>query len=281
MGFVETHDYSAQWGPVRTVTNDRNNTRRTATQRDGFTLIEVMVSVSIMGVLLGLLSTGLRGTLSTAKGIKCKASLRTVTMDFTFFADSQLHDSRGDDNRLNNRFRLSTFQESEYGIDEFWAFGAEQEHVLEAGKENDPLRCAAVSGAVSVSQNHACTSSGAINPPQHVSYGFNSRLHRAEVDGPGGFPLPRPVLLTSEILQQPDVPLAWDVDGQEAFDHGVLPQFSAPSLDSKAIYAADRFWFPSFRHGGTINVAFVGGYVLSSRHPLDEGSWNWAYQPVR
>jgi prepilin-type N-terminal cleavage/methylation domain-containing protein/prepilin-type processing-associated H-X9-DG protein len=248
---------------------------------DGFTLLELLVTLAIIGVLISLLGPALARMLSTARSLQCQASLRTVALDFALFATDGMHTSRGDDARLDNRFRLSTFQESEYEIDEFWSHGDADTVVLDEKSESDPLRCSEVRAAVSVTQNQACTSSGAINPPQNVSYGFNSRLHRAEVEGPGGFQLPRPVFLTSAILQEPDVPLAWDVDGKKAFSTHVLPQFSAPSLDSQSVYAADRFWFPSFRHGGLMNVAFVGGQVLSTRTPLEEPGWKWAYQPVR
>lgn len=239
-----------------------------------------MVTLAIIAVLLSLLTPALHGALRSARNLKCQASLRAIAYDFMIFADDRTHGPRGDDSRLINRFRLSTFQESEYGIDEFWSYGDAQTYLLDQAKEIDPLRCPEVAGAVTVTQSQACTSSGAINPPQNVSYGFNSRLHRAEVDGPGGFPLPRPVFLTSDILQHPDVPLAWDVDGAKAFGNDVLPQFSAPALDSVAVYANNRFWFPSFRHGGTMNVAFVGGHVLSTRSPLDEPNWRWGYQSV-
>lgn len=248
--------------------------------RTAFTLVELMVSIAIIAVLLALFSPALGGALDAARNVKCQASLRTVAADFSHFADQTIHPDRGDDNQLRTRFRLSTFQEQAYAIDEFWAYGAAEEHELTESNESDPMRCASVSGAVRIAKHQACTSSGALNPPQNISYGFNARLHRAEVDGPGGFPLPRPVLLTGEILEQPDVPLLWDVDGREAFQKGVLPQFTAPSLDSKAVYANDRFWFPGFRHGGVINVAFVGGHVLSTKKPLEESAWRWDYQPI-
>jgi prepilin-type N-terminal cleavage/methylation domain-containing protein/prepilin-type processing-associated H-X9-DG protein len=252
----------------------------TNSESKGFTLVELMVSIAIIAVLIGLLSPAIGGVLGSARGVKCQASLRTIAEDFHYFADDAVHPNRGDDERLRNRFRLSTFQEHEYGIDEFWAFGSAESHEFAASDQQNSMQCASVHGAVTVRRDQACTSSGAIDPPQSVSYGMNSRLHRAEIDGPGGFPLPRPVLLTADILQQPDVPLAWDVDGATAFEKGVLPQFSAPSLGSKAVYAWDRFWFPGFRHGGVINVAFVGGHVLATKSPLEETAWRWDYQPI-
>ncbi|RMH29177.1 MAG: hypothetical protein D6693_02400 [Planctomycetota bacterium] len=242
--------------------------------------MELLVSIAILAVLLSLLSPALGRVFGAAKSVQCKSNLRSIAQDFAAFASTGGGVDRGDDNRLRDHFRLSTFQESLYQIDEFWAYGAADRAELDGGGVHDRVHCAAVSGTVTVAHNLPCTSAGAINPPQNVSYGFNARLHRAEVAGPGGFPLPKPVFLTEDILTEPDVPLAWDVDGAKAFSMRVLPQFSAPALGSKSIYAGDRFWFPDRRHGGTLNVAFVGGHVLSTREPLDEGGWRWEYQPV-
>lgn len=190
-----------------------------------------------------------------------------------------MHGPRGDDKRFNGRFRLATFQESEYGIDEFWAFGNSTSVTLEAGDSSDHLRCPEVAGALTLKRNAPCTSVGALMPPQHVSYGFNSRLHRAEVNGPFGVSA-NPVFMSSEILQNPNVPLAWDVDGAASLAGGNLtPQFSAPALDSLYLYANDRAWKPARRHNNSMNVAFVDGSVRSTRDPLNESSWKWSYVP--
>lgn len=245
----------------------------------GFTLIELAVTIGIIALLLSLLAPALRRTIGSARGFKCQATLRNLAFDFTLFADPRLHGPRGQDTQFNGRFRLSTFQESEYGIDEFWRFNDADTVTFEAGDSSDPLRCPEVAGALSLHRNTPCTSAGALTPPQHISYGFNSRLHRIEVNGQFG-PVAQPVFLSSDILQHPDVPLAWDVDGVLALAKGsLIPQFSAPALDSIFLYVNDSAWWPALRHNGAVNVAFIDGSVRSSHQPLDEPGWRWGYSP--
>jgi prepilin-type processing-associated H-X9-DG protein len=87
--------------------------------------------------------------------------------------------------------------------------------------------------------------------------------------------------LTHRILDVTGVPLVWDVDGRAAVAKGVNPVFSAPSLDSVAVYANDRYWFPGTRHNGSMNVAFVGGHVLTTMRPIqDFGAGAWGFQPI-
>jgi hypothetical protein len=98
----------------------------------------------------------------------------------------------------------------------------------------------------------------------------------------GGSPFPSPAHLGERVLQYPDVPLLFDVDGQEADRKGQLPYYSAPPiLDDSAvdIYESGQWWFPAFRHRGRLNVGFIGGQVLSSSHPTTEPWWRWNYQP--
>lgn len=247
--------------------------------RGGFTLVELMVTIAIIGVLLSLLAPALQRTLGSARGFKCQTALRNVAFDFALFADPTVHGSRGADAQLNNRFRIATFQESEYGLDEFWAHGPAPQATFEAGAQLDHMRCTEVSGPVTLKQNAPCTAAGSIGPASNVSYGFNARLNRAETQGPFGVQAST-VFLTSDIMQQPDVPLLWDVDGALAQSKGVqTPQFSAPALNSLFLYVNNKHWFPGMRHNGALNVAFVGGHVLSSREPLEEAGWRWEYAP--
>ena len=261
-------------------TAESTNLQTTWSARRGFTLVELMVTVAIIAVLLSLLAPALQRTIGSARGFKCQAALRNVAFDFALFADPEIHGSRGQDSQFNNRFRIETFQESEYGIDEFWAHQDASSVTFESGGELDHMRCPEVAGAVTLKRDVPCTTAGAIGPPTNVSYGFNARLHRDEVQSPYGGVSANPVFMSSEILQQPDVPLLWDVDGEAALAKNIhTPQFSAPALDSLFLYANDRHWYPGMRHNGAMNVAFVGGHVVSSRTPLDEPGWQWGYSP--
>lgn len=243
------------------------------------------MTIAIVAVLVSLLVPAAGSTLAAARGFKCQMTMRSVAFDFAVFADEEQRGSRGEDDRdplLGGRqFHLETFQESQYGIDEFWAYGDSMQATMPDSGGADPMRCAAVWGDVHLLANTPCAG-GAVQPAEHVSYTFNMRLHRAEVVRNGMLRF-LPALLTSAILQEGDVPLLWDVDGSEAArrDPPSPPVLSAPSLDSVLYYADDRYWYPAMRHGGAMNVAFVGGHVLTSRDPLDEPGWRWDYQPLR
>lgn len=242
-----------------------------------FTLIELLVTISIISLLLGLMLPLMGRALGEARAFRCKMSLRSVAFDFSLFANDELGPERGDDAR--GSFRLETFQESLYGISEFWRWEGVRTHTLPDGQGNDPLRCASMKGAITLERDLAC-SGGAIRPARNISYGFNLRLHAPAVRMPGGEVSTPIVALKSDIVQQTDVPLAWDVDGAEAESREVSPVFSAPTEPPLA-YPDGRYWFPAMRHNGSLNVAFIGGHVLSSRRPLEESGWGWAFQPVR
>lgn len=259
----------------------RGSLGRTATI-GAYTIIELLVTIAIIVTLLAILLPALQHTMAASRGFRCQMSLRGVAFDFSIFADDQLHGSRGDDEtRLGDRFFfLETFQESQYGIDEFWRWGAALTHTLPDEAENDPMRCAAVRGPITVKRGISC-SRGAVTPSEHVSFGFNKRLHRPVVfTEVGSYRTPQ-VRLTSETATHGMVPLAWDIDGAAASAVGMLPVFSAPGLGNPGTYAGNRSWYPAYRHAGVANFAFIGGHVLSSRQPLAEHDWRWAYQPIR
>ncbi len=245
-----------------------------------FTLVELLVSIAILAVLLSLLLPAVRGAIAAARGFKCQIGLRSVAFDFTIFADDLLHGDRGDDSRDLPRgaFRLETFQNSQYNVNEFWAWPDQSEVQMPDSRGNDPMRCPEVHGTVTLRRNVPC-SQGAIDPPQSISFGFNIRLHRPEVLLNGQPAVPQ-VQLRSSILQAGQVPLVWDVDGETATARGQYPVYSGPSLGSVA-YPGDILWYPALRHNGEANFAFVDGHVAPSRRPLREPGWLWGYQPVR
>jgi prepilin-type N-terminal cleavage/methylation domain-containing protein/prepilin-type processing-associated H-X9-DG protein len=259
--------------------------RRCAPRRHAFTLIELLVVIAIVAILASLLLPAASGTLAAARSFRCQASLRSVAFDFTVFADDTLHGDRGADTSElpSNKFRLATFQDSQYGLDEFWRWDQVEEVTIRAGQPGDPLRCAEVRGDVVLRSATACTD-GAVSPPQNVSYTFNMRLHRPEVRGPGGnMILSLPIALNSSILQVGNVPLVWDVDGAAAAQMDAQTAFGAPSMNSDGPLGGDRYWFPGLRHAGKLNAAFLDGSVRSSAKPNEEptATWDWLYQPKR
>jgi len=261
--------------------------RQVRAQRvSAFTLIELLVVIAIIAVLLSLLLPAARGTMASARSFKCQVSLRSSAFDFTTFADDTLHPSRGDDEDIpgGRSFRLETFMEYQYGVDEFWAWGTESSHPLPDAQGNDPLRCAEVRGPVTAIAGNPC-SMGAIEPPQNISYGFNVRLRYSERQQQAG--RNPQVVLTSRIMDahglvSPSlVPLAWDVNGSRAAQIGANPLFSGPSLDSVVLFTNNRYWYPSLRHNRGMNVSFIDGHVQPTRAPLQEPTWAWGFDPGR
>lgn len=250
--------------------------------RRGFTLVELLATIAILSLLIAVLLPALAHTMRAARGFRCQMSLRSAAFDFSVFADETLHGSRGHDERdlARGRFRVETFQESQYGIDEFWRWEDRDSVSMPDARGNDPMRCAAVRGPVTLWRNMPC-SQGAVTPAENVSYGLNMRLHRGEYTDSAGLVRTYSVKLTSDILEKGNVPLAWDVDGARASQQSAPPVFSAPSLESAGPLAQDRYWFPGMRHNGAANFAFVGGHVLASARPLAMNGWDWSYQGPR
>ena len=238
-----------------------------------FTLLELIVVIAIVVLLIALLLPALGGVMTSARGFRCQMSMRTVAFDFAVFADESLHGNRGNDALLGgSSFTLETFQESQYGVDEFWRWGDRSAVSLPDDSGNDPMRCPEVTSPIELRTDSPC-SGGAVSPPAGVSYGFNLRLHREEFEPvPGAFGL-RPVILGERVLDRPDTPLLIDVDGETAERLGVPALYTAPSAGSTGPFGGDRYWFPSRRHGGTANVAFVGGHVLSAESPAEFSGW--------
>lgn len=243
-----------------------------------FTIVELLISIAIVATLLALLLPALGRTIGAARGFRCQMSLRSIAFDFNVFADEQLHGDRGNDPRElgAKRFRLDTFQASQYGLNEFWRWGNAAAYTLPDAANNDPMRCSEIKGPITLSSNTPCSS--AIEPPKNISFTFNMRLHRANVTM-GQESRLVPVTLSSAILDHPRVPLVWDVDGSAAAARGASPVYSAPAAGGQIGYDNDVFWYPARRHNGAINFALIDGSVNATSQAPAETNWDWSYQP--
>lgn len=289
-GRVWTRDVGRQglivWYSVgSTMRCSRTNGRVGVTSHrgGGFTLVEVLAVISIVALMLAIILPAVSHVQARSRGFRCQMSIRSIAFDFGIFADETLHGDRGNDaEELGSRlFRLETFQESQYGIDEFWRWGEASTHAFPDSTKADPMRCSSVRGDVVVWKNAPC-SQGGVGPPSSISYTFNARLHVGEVVKPNGMYGIKAAHLDSTILTQGMVPLAWDVDGAAANAKGFSPVFSAPAMGSKVVFSNDKFWFPAMRHAGSLNIAFVDGHVASSSDPLDPShGWRWEFQGVK
>ena len=97
-----------------------------------FTLLETLVVISIIAVLLAILLPALNSVRRASKTIVCSANMKTVVMEFGFFADGTSAGGRGDSEALGgNRFWINDFQDSLYHLDEFWDQGEESVGTLE------------------------------------------------------------------------------------------------------------------------------------------------------
>jgi len=256
---------------------------RGSAARAGFTLIELLVSIAIIAVLLSVLLPALSRTIGAARGFRCQVSLRSIAFDFSVFSDDQLHGDRGNDLKdLGARkFRLETFQESQYGLDEFWRWDSPLAHTLPDAAKNDPMRCSEVKGPITLTNGQPCSTG--VDPARNVSFTFNMRLHRAEVRSHAGQWRLNPVVLSSGLLDQANakVPLVWDVDGAIAAQRGTTPVFSAPAAGSQGpFYSGNGYWFPAKRHNGATNCALMDGSVSTFNRSPEETNWDWSFQPT-
>ncbi|MCC6323047.1 MAG: prepilin-type N-terminal cleavage/methylation domain-containing protein [Phycisphaerales bacterium] len=270
-------------------------TQRRAIRRAGvrassaFTLIELLLVVTIIAVLVSLLLPAIGGTIASARAFRCKSSQRTIAFDFQVFADDALHGSRGQDevDLRPGYFRLVTFQDSQYQVNSFWGYGNASTAELPDANGRDPMRCPDVKGILKLRRGAPCTQGG-VGPAENVSFGFNVRMHMSErYAAVGRNPH---VGLTSKILEgnskadPASIPLLMDVDGAAAVANGVSPLFAGPSVPGSTLLDNDRYWFPGLRHNGDMNIAFIDGHVESTHRPLQQRNWAWDFEagePVR
>lgn len=252
-----------------------------AAERRAFTLLELLITIAVIGLLLTLALPTMARALGSARAFKCQMGQRSIVFDFAIYADDVLHGDRGDDSdEVGSRFQLDNFVDRQYGINEFWRFQNPVEGRAPDEAGVDPMRCPEVKGELVFTNGFSCTSAQAISPQASISYTFNMRLFRVERFKWGMYRLEE-IFLRPNVLEASQVPLCWDVDGAAAVAKGAVATFSGPSLDSDGPMANDAFWYPGLRHHGEGNFAFLDGHVEASREPLRETYWNWAYQGAR
>jgi prepilin-type N-terminal cleavage/methylation domain-containing protein/prepilin-type processing-associated H-X9-DG protein len=251
-----------------------------------FTLIELLVVIAILALLAAIVTASLMKVRSAAKSFVCKNKLRNVAFDFIRFADDYSHPWRGDSDQDGRPgFSIVDFQEREYEIAEFW--------------KRDGVPMAGVGPGTFLTEKYDASEQTMICPsgPQelervamvpiqkkpivplkHVSIGMNMRLYQTSQSQDGDYTL-QDIRLSKRVTECSDIPLAFDVDGARSATQDILPYFSAPPLGTSDAYSDGAFWFPSFRHGGKLNAAFVGGHVLSTSNPVHAAGWNWREPP--
>ncbi len=268
---ITTHDQSIRRSPSYGYA-----ARRRPHSKVAFTLLETVVVMSIMGLLLSVLLPAIGSVADQMKAFKCTSNMRTVTLEFQYFADGT--SDQGDSESLGRkRFMANDFQDSLYGLDEFWDRKNENRVLLSTNSEL--MMCPAGAKELTKTKGFPCGRQ-AIGPVEDVSVAMNMRLYRSvmtfkrrRVLAPA-----RSSRVTESIMNHPYVPLVIDVDGRQAAQRNLDPFYIAPPLPNTSDpYSTGHHWMPSSRHDGKTNVAFVGGHVLSSEDPARE-DWNWAYQ---
>ena len=252
----------------------RSRVRKVA-RANGFTLLELLVVITIVSLLAAIVLVTIAKVRVTCKSFVCKNNLKTIAFEFIQFADDFAHPYRGESERFGRAgFHVEDFQERLYRIAEFWDRSGLGQVPYEPSSE--PMMCPAGPRTLWRSSGQPC-SGKAVGPAGNVSLGFNMRLHLASVQIRDRWVF-RQVRLTHRILDHPLVPLAFDVDGAMAEQRSVLPYYSAPPAGDAGLYASSGFWFPASRHGDKVNAAFVGGHVLSSGRAQTQSGWDWKYQ---
>lgn len=245
-------------------------------QGRAFTLIETLVSLSVIAVLLSLLLPSLHSAREKMRTLKCASNVKSVVFEFQLFAEGLSESGRGESARLGeNRFRVEDFHESLYGIDEFWRYGDALE--VDISSSDHLMSCPSAGVALTLAPGGPCEES--VGPADDVSLALNMRLYRPVVRFRGERMLapPASAFLTPQSLNHPYAPLIVEVDGRAARTRGINPFYIAPAIGQKDDpYAENRYWAPSTRHSGQTIVGFLGGHVLTSTRP-DAEHWDWSY----
>ncbi len=240
--------------------------------RRAFSLIEMLVVFAIIAALVGLLMTAVSASRRAGLRLRCISQMHQVAFEFRMFADDWTVKWRGDSEILGpGQFHIEDFKDYIYGVDEFWDAGPTARLTVDPTRQ--PMMCPAGPDLL-YRQKQATAFQPTVFPERNISLALNRRLWRDGV-------VPGVTRVTSKILDHPNVPVVFDVDGEAAMAAVGESLYAAPLVKPGDDYWMGAYWQPAFRHGGSINVAFVGGHVASSKKPLEERSWAWGYIPER
>lgn len=249
---------------------------RTPTTRPAFSVIELLVVVGIVAIATAILLPAMAACRRAARNLKCATQMRTAVFDFRNFVDDfPLRTSPGDEGAGSPMFRIEDFQESLYRVDEFW--DAPQVSLSTYQAEREIMMCPEGPSRLQRRAGVPC-SSGAVWPGENVSIGFNMRLHRVG-ERISGRPVWRSKKVSARILNYPDTPLLLDIDGAAAVAASQLPYYTAPPTGTDDLFESGAYWFPSPRHDDRVNIALVGGSVVSTRQPERAPGVRWTYRP--
>jgi len=242
----------------------------TATRGRAFSLLEMLVVMSVIGLMTAILLPAFSASRRLGLKVKCIAQMQKTGFEFRMFADDFAVRTRGNSDQLGpNAFFIEDFGDKMYRTGEFMT----DVTTVPAPYDNTHELMMCPAGPKMLLRRRMMTSfEQTVWPPRNVSLAINRRLLR---DGKR----PGVKIVTSRILDYPNVPIIIDVGGAEAVSARKSPFYIAPPTNQDDSYRDGRYWFPSYRHGRTLNVAFVDGHVASSSKPLEEPSWRWSYSP--
>jgi prepilin-type N-terminal cleavage/methylation domain-containing protein/prepilin-type processing-associated H-X9-DG protein len=245
-----------------------------------FTLVELLVVVAVIALLLSILLPAMGAAREKMRALKCSSNLRTMAFEFQLFVEHETEGGWGDSDRErppSGGFYISDFQDYLYKLDEFWEDPGKGYGKLTP--KTSAMMCPSGASELTKTRDQPC-GKDALNPARDVTIAVNMRLYRATVEF-GGNQVLAPEANTSvrtEILNNPYVPLMIEVDGETVdANNGNMFYIAPPLPGDETPYGDGRYWTPSARHDGRVNVAFVGGHVLTSEHPADQ-NWDWSYQ---
>lgn len=248
--------------------------RKRRASQSGFSLLEMLVVISIIAILIAILMPALSSCRRAGRNLKCASQLKQISFEFQMFADDFAVRSRGDSSALGAKwFYIEDFQESLYRVDEFWDVPGASRATYEYSRElmicpEGPTYLRRLAAA-------PC-SGGAVFPRQNVSLAFNRRLFRG-LDSTGTFMIAK--VMNGRILDHPNVPLVLDVDASSLDPDSGQPYYAAPPVPEPDGYENGAYWFPSMRHNGRLNVAMIGGHVASVKEARVGAGIDWEFVP--